>query len=139
MSKPPIAKSKGTASEADKSWLAYAQKEKQETPKRLEDTAKFLVAIISISLTVFISKRPDVLADWTKTTFMGVALIWMASVLSSFLVMFPWRYKFNPDSAEDIRAAFRKISVVKRGFLFLSVALYLLGLMLGIWAFWSGF
>ncbi len=97
MSHPPTAKSKGAPSDHDKSWLAHAQKEKQEAPKRLEETAKFLVAIVSISLTVFISKRPEGLAAWTDKAFIGVAVIWMISVLLSFFVLFPWRYKFNPE------------------------------------------
>ncbi|MEZ4932085.1 MAG: hypothetical protein R2788_08210 [Saprospiraceae bacterium] len=36
MTQPPTAKSALAATAADQSWLAHAQKEKQETPKRLE-------------------------------------------------------------------------------------------------------
>ena len=139
MPKPPSAKSKGAPTDHDKSWLAHAQKEKQEAPKRLEETAKFLVAIVSISLTVFISNRPEGLETWTDTAFIGVAVIWMISVLLSFFVLFPWRYQFNPESAEDIERAYRKISNTKWLWLVLSLAFYLLGLGIALFAFINGF
>lgn len=138
MSKPPIAQSKGIPTDHDKSWLAHAQKEKQEAPKRLEETAKFLVAIISISLTVFISNRPEGLAAWTDEAVIWAAVIWMISVLLSFFVLFPWRYQFNPESAEDIERAYRKISNAKWLLLVLSVAFYLLALGIAAFAFISG-
>jgi len=135
MSKPPIAKSKGAPTDHDKSWLAHAQKEKQEAPKRLEETAKFLVAIVSISLTVFISNRPEGLETWTDKAFSWVAVIWIISVLLSFFVLFPWRYSFNPESAEDIERAYRIISNAKWWLLVLSLAFYLLALGVGSFAF----
>ena len=138
MSKQPIAKSKGTPSDTDKSWLAHAQKEKQEAPKRLEDTAKFLVAIISISLTVFIRKRPEGLADWTDGWFVFATVCWVVSALLSFFVLFPWRYSFNPDSPADIQRAYHRISTTKRTLLFLSLGCFLLALGVAAYAFMAG-
>lgn len=138
MSKPPIVESKGAPTDHDKSWLSHAQKEKQEAPKRLEETAKFLVAIVSISLTVFISNRPEGLEAWTGKVFIWVAVIWMISVLLSFFVLFPWRYSFNPESAEDIERAYRKISKVKWRMLLLSLGFYLLALGMATFAFVGG-
>lgn len=139
MSKPPLSQSKGAPTDTEKSWLAHAQKEKQEAPKRLEDTAKFLVAIVSISLTVFISNRPEDLAAWTDKAFMGAAVIWMVSVLLSFLVLFPWRYRFHPESGADVQRAYRKITNTKWLLLVLSLAFYLLALGIAVVGFFEGF
>lgn len=135
MSKPPPVTNHGVTSDHDKSWLAHAQKEKQEAPKRLEETAKFLVAVISLSLTIFISKRPAELPDWTTESFRGVALIWMVSVLLSFGVLFPWPYSFREDSPEDIQRVTTKIATYKYRVLILSVLLFLGGLGLAVLAF----
>ena len=139
MSKLPIAKSKGAPTDHVKSWLSHAQKEKLEAPKRLEETAKFLVAIISISLTIFISDRPEDMEPTTDKTFIWVAIIWMISVLLSFFVLFPWRYKFNPESVEDIERAYRKITNTKRWILMLSLVFYLVALGMAAFAFINGF
>ncbi|MEZ4957282.1 MAG: hypothetical protein R2825_27235 [Saprospiraceae bacterium] len=139
MTQPPTAKSTGAPTAADQSWLAHAQKEKQETPKRLEDTAQFLVAIISISLTVFISNRPEGLADWTGGCFVWATVFWVVSALLSFFVLFPWRYPFNPDSPADIQRAYGRISNTKRVLLLLSVGCFLLALGMASFAFMMGF
>jgi len=92
---------------------AQTNAQKQEVPKWLEETAKFLVAIVSVSLTVFISKRPEGLEAWADNSFIWVAVIWIISMLLSFFVLFSWRYNFNPESAEDIERTYCKISNAK--------------------------
>jgi len=135
MSNPPLAKSKGTPSEADQSWLAFIEKEKQEAPKRLEETAKFLAGIISISLTVFISKRPEGLADWTGKWLVWAALLWVLSAIASFFVLYPLQYRFTPDSPDDIRRSYGKITRHKRVLLLVSLLLFLAALGMAVVAF----
>lgn len=132
--KTPTAKST-PPTDSDKSWLTHAQKEKQEAPKRLEDIAKFLVGIISISLTFFISKRPEGL-EATMTDKLAIAtIIWFLAMGLSFLVLFPWRYRFDPESPEDIERAYGEITTWKYGFLVLSVAAYAVAMGIVGWVF----
>lgn len=138
MKKPPLATSVGEPTDADKSWLAFIEKEKQEAPKRLEDTAKFLAGIISISLTVFITKRPEGLAEWTGKWFVWAAVFWVLSAVASFFVLYPLRYDFAPDSPDDIRRAYRKITVHKQILLFVSLLLFLWALGFASYAFVCG-
>ena len=137
MSTPPKAKA-GPPSEAEQSWVKHVQAEIQKEPQRLEETAKFLVGIISISLTIFLSKRPEGLAAWTGAWFVASAVIWMLSALLSFFVLYPWRYRFNEASPDDIRRAYGRITRAKRVLLVLSLGAYFLALGLGCYAFLGG-
>ena len=38
-----------------RSWYEFFWREKQETPNRIEDAAKFVATMISISLTIFLA------------------------------------------------------------------------------------
>lgn len=134
---PP--KAQGSAPDkSNQSWLEHAQKEIQTEPARLEETAKFLVGIISISLTIFISKQPEGLAAWTKGYFIFSALVWMLATLLSFFVLYPWRYSFNPESPTDIQRAYQRITTTKRVLLTLSIALFLAALGLATYAVLMG-
>ena len=138
MKQPPPATSKGVPSAADQSWITHAQKEKQEAPKRLEEVAKFLVGIISISLTVFITKQPEGLGQSAKELLSGATIYWFVSIGLCFFVLFPWRYRFNPDSPTDIQRAFKLITDWKYFLLVFSVVAYLIALGMVGYVFWSG-
>ncbi|MCO6491942.1 MAG: hypothetical protein J5I98_26230 [Phaeodactylibacter sp.] len=56
----------------------------------------------------------------------------------SFFVLFPWRYRYNPDSPEDIRRAFARAGRVKRTVLAASAVCYLVALGLGVGAYLGG-
>ncbi|MCO6491413.1 MAG: hypothetical protein J5I98_23550 [Phaeodactylibacter sp.] len=134
---PPKARA-SAASETEKSWVNHAQTDIQKEPERLEEAAKFLVGVISISLTIFISNRPEAIADWTSGWFIAATVIWMLSVVLSFFVLFPWRYKFNEDSPKDIKNAYRRISATKMLLLVLSLGCFFLALVLASYAFLAG-
>ncbi len=125
-------------SEAEESWIKHAQTEIQKEPARLEEVAKFLVGVVSISLTIFISKRPEGLADWTGAWFVTATVLWMLSVLLSFFVLYPLRYRFNEDSPDSIRKAYQKITNHKRMVLVLSLLSFFVALGLAAYAFLAG-
>ncbi|MFN7115716.1 MAG: hypothetical protein ACK4TA_02900 [Saprospiraceae bacterium] len=134
---PPILK--GSAPDpSDTSWVEHARSEQQQQALRLEETAKYLAGIIAISLTIFIDKRPANLAAWTGDVLTGAALVWMGAAFLSFLVLFPWRYRYAPDSPDDIRRAFRRVVQVKWALLVAATVCFLVALGMGVWAFLKG-
>ena len=137
MSTPP--KITGTPpSKLDESWRQHLQAEIQRQPERLEETAKFLSGIITISLTIFITNPARALAEWTSSWFTAAAILWMFSAMLSIFVLFPWRYKLNEDSAVDIKRAYAKITKRKRQILVLSLVAFLVALSLAAYAFLAG-
>ncbi len=138
MSTPPKASAKKPGADPDQSWKQHVLNDQQKAPERLEDTAKFLVGIISISLTIFISRQPEGLAHWTKGWFIAATLFWMLSALLSFFVFFPWRYSFHPESMPDIKRAYSKITTTKRTLLILSLGVYFVALGIAAYAYLLG-
>ncbi len=116
------------------SWVRFSWKEKQETPKRYEDAAKFLASMISISLAIFLSiAGKNGLSTPQHTTGIRVALVlWFLSMLLAFIVLFPLPYKYAKDSIASFQKAHAKIVRVK-GFLLSAslvsyfIALFILG------------
>jgi len=123
-------KVKGKApSTQQSSWVAHAQSAQQKQPERLEETAKFLVGIISICLTIFITNPPDRLPGWAGHCFKVSTALWLASALLAFFVLYPRPYVFNPDVPAEIEAAFDKVTKHKRLLLQLSLVGFLVGLL----------
>ncbi len=125
---PKIKGTQSDKSEVEKSWELFVTEQKQKEAERLEDTAKFLVGIISISLTLFISNRPETYEAWLGNSFLIATALWMLSAMLCFFVLFPWRYSYRDDSPESIQSAYRKIAKVKRGILILGVIAFLIAL-----------
>ncbi len=124
--------------ESDTSWTTFALEEKQKEAERLEETAKFLVGIISISLTIFISNRPESYTAWAGQSFQFATALWMLSALFSFGVLFPWRYGFHEESPDSIQSAYQKIVRYKRWILIASVLFFLAALGIAAHAFANG-
>ncbi|MGB5828206.1 MAG: hypothetical protein WBH22_17420 [Pseudomonas mandelii] len=124
--------------EAELAWLAHAQAEQQKTPERIEETAKYLAGIIAISLTIFIDKRPDGLAEWTSNWLTTSAVLWGVAALVSLFVLLPWRYRYKADNPASIEMAFGRVTKVKYVLLWISVICYLVALGLGVYVFIKG-
>lgn len=127
-------KNKVTARKAtpeEKSWLDFLQKAEQETPNRLEDAAKFLATMISISLSLFLVLGKPLLEQPQLPVLLwsGLALLFLA-LLSAFEVLFPRRYHFARQSAKDIQEMLDKVVKTKHRLLLASVFLYLLAFLL---------
>lgn len=133
---PKVVKSKA-ASPDKESWYRFSLQEQQETPKRLEDAAKFLASMISVSLSIFLSvSGKDGLSNSGSSFGVILSLIfWIVSLLMSFFVLFPFRYKFSSDSVKSFQKTHQRIVKVKRillivSLIFFALALIILGILL---------
>lgn len=129
------AKSKAPAPDT-KSWHDYMLKTRQETPMRLEDAAKFLATMISLSLTLFLAIGKTAFESTAVTPALKAAVaLWLLAALAAFAVMFPGKYHYVSQSAQSIKAAHQKIITTKKTLLFISLGLYLIALAILSWVF----
>ena len=82
------------------SWFEYSWKLQQNVPERLEDAAKFLVVMISLSLTIF-STTLTIPSNILTFAF----ALWLVASFFAFLVLFPRKYRFHSLSVESIKQA----------------------------------
>ena len=128
MDEPQLIKSKKDAPDTQ-SWYDYIWKAEQETPNRLEDAAKFMATMISISFTIFLSGGKSLFENYQGSPCLKIALIlWVLSLLFSFLVLFPQKYEYLSCSVADIKRMNQKITKRKGRLLIISLGLYLLAL-----------
>ena len=128
MNKPKTIKSSKPSPDT-RSWLEYTWQEEQDTPNRLEDAAKFLASMISISLTIFLAIGKSALkANETSWSIKAALVMWLISLLASFFVLFPWRYRYVSESVQSIKAMHRRVVFVKRLLLVISLVLFLASL-----------
>lgn len=111
------------------SWLDYQLASRQKAPERIEDAAKFLAGMISISLTIFLKINPEGFkgAEHAVPTLVAVAL-WLLSLLAAFLVLFPMPYRYAGESSEDIKRMHRQVVNYKYGWLAVSSFFFLIAL-----------
>lgn len=127
---PPIIQARKADSEA-KAWHAYQRETIQKTPERLEDAAKFLSGMISISLTVYLKLSPD-LTKAAEDNYLNLAIMisWLLSLTLSFFVLFPFRYRYTQKSSKSIQETHARTIKIKLRFLLASVLLFLSALVL---------
>ena len=108
-----------------KSWFEYSWKLDQEMPNRFEDAAKFLVTIISLTLTIIFTAVDKLKVIVIHPIFLFfVMLFWLVALLFAFLVLFPQKYKFYSQSIESIKNAQAHIVRTKRRRFVISTVLY---------------
>jgi|GEM_PF-2078709 len=114
-----------------KSWFEYSWKLQQDVPNRLEDAAKFLATIISLTITIIITAL-DKLFIWVASPiWLFVALTaWLVALLFAFLVLFPRKFVFHSKSVDSIKQAQSKIVRTKQIRFIISTVLYFLPLLL---------
>jgi len=127
--KPKFVKAK-PLEPAETSWLEHLWKTEQEIPNRIEDAAKFLATMVSISFSVFLAIGKERITDTVDTEIQAAMVVWILSLFFSFLVLFPFRYKIASDSVELIRNTHRKIAIVKRTLLAISLVFFLTALII---------
>ncbi len=128
MEEPQIVKSRKTAPDTD-SWYEYIWKTEQETPNRLEDTAKFLATMISLSLTLFLAMGKSSFETALDSPLLKIATVsWMLSLIIAFWVMFPRRYQYVSHAVESFKEMNGRIAKRKYRLLITSIALYLASL-----------
>lgn len=115
------------------SWYEYIWRAEQETPNRLEDAAKFLATMISISLTLFLAIGQSSFQNIRGSApLMAAVVLWLLSLLFAFWVLFPHRYRYAGRSLQSIKDMQRR--VVRRKYRLLLASLALFGLALVILA-----
>ena len=125
MEEKKVIKSKKSAPDT-RNWLEYTWREKQETPKRLEDAAKFLATMISISLTIFLAIGKTAFENYKGTFLLKLSILtWVLSLLVSFFVLFPWRYRYFSESVKSIKEIHQNVVRDKYFLLIISLCLFL--------------
>jgi hypothetical protein len=117
------------ATQEEVSWLAFALKESQETPKRVEDAAKYLSGLIAVTFTIFLQPREKAFAASLAHPLFGWAVgLWLVAVVLSLGVVFPLPYAYLPNSAGSIKAAYRRVTVLKLSILVAGTVCFLAAL-----------
>jgi len=132
---PPKIISAKKTSEADQSWIKHQREVQQKTPERIEDAAKFLSGMISISLTIFLKLNPDGFKAVAGSGLLNAAVVlWIFSLVCTFLVLFPAPYRYNDYSSASIRRMHKRVVRYKYGMLAAGAVLFVgaLGVLVGL-------
>ena len=114
----------------EESWLEHLRKTEQEIPNRIEDAAKYLATMIAVSFSFLLGTDKPVVTGATEVKIKVAVVLWLAALLLSFFVLFPFRYKVFSNSIDEIKKMLRTIAVVKRTLLILSLLFFLFALMI---------
>ncbi len=113
------------------SWYDYIWQAEQETPNRLEDAAKQLATMISLSLAIFLAVGENYFKNIRGNGWLIMALVlWLLSLLFSFWVLSPYPYRYAGRSVQSIKAMHQKIVQKKYRLLLASFTLYLAALII---------
>ena len=124
------------ASAEETSWIEHQRTERQGTLKRLEETAKYLSGLSSISLTIILGPTRDIFKDLQHSGLLKAGIIcWLSSILLTLAVVFPFRYRYISNSISSIKNTHRKIAKVKFTFLIVGSLLYLTGISLVVYLY----
>ena len=114
----------------DESWQAHRWSEAQKVPERIEDAAKFLATMLSLSLSIMLGLEKPALAikDYGPSHQLLWGLgFWLVAILVTFMAIMPTSYFSIPDSTDDYRRMHKQIVRRKFGFLLVGAFLFLLG------------
>ena len=110
-----------------KSWHDYSLKLQQKAPERIEDAAKFIATMISITLSIFFASLKNFQQSFANQHWLIFALVcWLFALFCGFFVIFPTRYKYVSKSADDIKRMQSSIVNTKKNVLILTMLLYFL-------------
>jgi len=124
----PIIQARKASPEAAE-WHKFQREQQQKSPERIEDAAKFLAGMISISLTIFLQVDANAFNDWAGTGILNLAVgLWFLSLLAAFVVLFPEPYAYNKSSAEDIQRMIQVVTRFKYRCLLASVVCFMVAL-----------
>ena len=127
MSQPTPHPSKKASPEAQK-WHEHQLEVQQKTPERLEEAAKFLSGMISISLSIFLIGDEKLFQGAASSVVVFASIAWLLSLLAALLVIFPRQYDYHQQSAESIKAMHTKVVRWKYLLLVLSAALFFMAM-----------
>lgn len=110
-------------------WHEYFRKQREESPQRLEEAAKFLSGMIAITLSI-VATTIDKQLTLNPALTRACLLCWLLSLILAFLVVFPLPYKIVKNSAQSIARTHRKTVFFKYIVLALSVSLFMAALVI---------
>jgi hypothetical protein len=136
---PPAPLRGRAATPEEESWHAFRFQSAQETPKRLEEAAKYLSGMISIAFTIFLTRDEKVFQQAEDSGAVSwAAWLWLGSLLLTFLVIFPFPWRQASQSAADIERVHRASVRLKYSLLVAGTALFLVALGLLAWVYAGG-
>lgn len=112
-------------------WDKFILDQQQKTPDRIEDAAKFVATMISVSLSLFLvlsGGQGEILKNANLWAIKAAIFIQIISLIASFFVLFPYPYAYIKDSYADIKRMHKKIVTIKYAVLGVSVVLFIGGL-----------
>jgi hypothetical protein len=125
-----------TSTREDLNWIEYQTKEKQETLKRLEETAKYLSGLSSVSLAIMVGPNNEVFKQLNHSFLLKLGIIsWLVSILFTLAVLFPFRYKYSGNSAQSIRYMVKRTAGVKYALLIGGTFFYLAGICITVFLY----
>jgi hypothetical protein len=120
----------------EESWHAYRRQSEQETPKRLEEAAKYLSGLVSLVFAIFTARKEGIFRqDFGHTQVLLGLCCLLLSVAAALFVIFPLRWRQVSQSAADIERVHRASVGFKYALLAAGVGFFLLGLGLLGWVF----
>lgn len=121
-----------------KSWYEHIWKTQQETPARLEEAAKFLSGVISITLTLFLTVGKDSFENVRLKGRAGLATgLWLLSLVLCVLAIFPRRYRYSDIRVDTMKEMHRQTVRYKYAMLVGAVVLFLTALVILTWLFFD--
>ncbi len=111
-------------------WYDFIIREKQATPQRIENAAKAVGGIISITLTLLLALFDNKQDLMSIDSYETVIVLWLIAAIVAFLVIFPFPYRYSSLSINSFIKSHRRTVIVKYVLLVVSVIAYLVGLVL---------
>ncbi|MCB9035054.1 MAG: hypothetical protein H6557_00375 [Lewinellaceae bacterium] len=136
---PKVIKARRADKEEVAEWRQYQREARQKAPERIEDAAKFLSGMISISFTIFLKANPEGFKGVGGSTPMVFAVVlWLLSLLAAFMVLFPVPFRYSKQSLEDIQRMHGRVVRYKYGWLIASALLFVGALGVMAWVYVGG-
>lgn len=115
----------------DDYWQKYLRNNQAKEGERLEDAAKFLSGMISISLTIFLKINDAAFVALSQSWYaILVVVLWLLALAGSFLVFFPFGYAVHHAVPSSIEAFHQQMVQRKRRLLLGSTVCFFLALLL---------
>jgi hypothetical protein len=125
-----------TVSQDELTWVEYQAREKLETLKRYEETAKYLSGLSTITLTILTGPNNENFKLISHLLLLKIGIIcWLASIVCTLAVLFPFRYSYIKNSAQSIKETHAKTARVKYLLLLSGTVFYLTGVSITVYLY----
>lgn len=111
-----------------KKWEEHQLAQRLETPKRLEEVAKYLSGMMSISLTIFLIADKTLFQTANSFWVYMASALWLLSLVITLVVQFPRTYRYSENSVASIQNMHQKVVRYKYRALVLATVLFVMAL-----------